>query len=443
MTEDVIDDCLDEYSEWAMCTTTTGGSVEHKYQGIYVDFDGDGVPDTMPVIFNWEGETMITAQPEAELGPGKWVSFSYKKRYGCPGSDDEKGTTVIRFVDLRASGFNYLDVNTWVYKAIKTVALNTKHGLSNNGRATPLLSVVARKQIGPPNNVDDCVTYPSPDWTKHQFSDEQGIKEVVLTSDFDDNYIDELILSDVYVPCVEVNDPSVVLLVDTSGSMSWSPTGDMSAPINEQRIELAKRATTPFLQLLEDYAYEVAKIGIATFPAHPTNPTNRCQGQIIMPLELVNSLSISNAINAIDDLTTENSTPLIAGIRTAMSMLSQATNKVIVLLSDGYHNCPSFVNPGDSQVTQIINDLAAQSIKVYTIGFGRPSDYDHPLLETLATETGGTFYDVTDDSFVSTDWDPATGLQVAYKSILVDGLGLDPIVDPYENNNTKNQALQI
>jgi hypothetical protein len=78
----------------------------------------------------------------------------------------------------------------------------------------------------------------------------------------------------------------------------------------------------------------------------------------------------------------------------------------------------------------LVSNLNSTSTRVYTIGFGRPGDIDHPLLNRLAEDTSGVFYDVTMPAFDPATWSPATELQATYKAILVDALGLETAVDP-------------
>lgn len=226
--------------------------------------------------------------------------------------------------------------------------------------------------------------------------------------------------------------PGVVLLFDTSGSMSWSHKGEQQVSQDKQRITLAKRAAIPFLQMLNDHYADQTYLGIVNFPWHPWSISLDCMGQIKTPLTLADSSIINTAISTIiPNLIANGNTPLLAGMSTALEMFETQSKKAIVLLSDGYHNCPSTVDPLDPQVTSLINQLKTEEINVYTIGFARPSDIDHPLLEALAQETNGLFYDVTVPQFNPDNWDPGLELQNTYKSILVDCLGLQPIVDPF------------
>jgi Zn-dependent metalloprotease len=234
----------------------------------------------------------------------------------------------------------------------------------------------------------------------------------------------------------ESDDPGIILLFDTSGSMSWKPDSSHAASPDEQRIAIVREAAYPFLEMLNDFNSGNANFGIATFPAHPAAFPYPATAQVVTPLTLVTDTSKNQAITAtIPGLITEDNTPLLTGMNTAINMFGLENRKTIVLLSDGYHNNPSLVSVGDPAVTTLVNRLNANSIRVFTIGFGCPTDVDHPLLETLASSTtpagfvGSQFYDVTTAGF-HLPWDPANELKQTYKNILKDALGLDSPVDP-------------
>jgi len=223
----------------------------------------------------------------------------------------------------------------------------------------------------------------------------------------------------------------VVLLFDTSGSMSWRHDGTTGVPPDEQRLTLAKRAAYPFMELLYDHTNKRINFGIAHFPPTPWSSTVGCNGQVVTPMTLLTETSKDTAVTGtIPGLVAEGNTPLLAGIDTARGMFGTENTRAIVLLSDGYHNCPNPVDIADPEVTDRIAQLNTDGVKVYTIGFARPTDIDHPLLEKFATETGGQFYDVTTPGFDPATWNPATELQAVYKAILVDTLGLQTAIDP-------------
>ncbi|MDQ7085604.1 MAG: VWA domain-containing protein [Sulfurovum sp.] len=64
----------------------------------------------------------------------------------------------------------------------------------------------------------------------------------------------------------------------------------------------------------------------------------------------------------------------------------EAQSKVMVLLSDGYHNA------GRNSPKFAVSQAKAKGIKIYTIGIGKSSDYDVTLLETIAKQTDAKSY---------------------------------------------------
>ena len=229
----------------------------------------------------------------------------------------------------------------------------------------------------------------------------------------------------------------VVLLFDTSGSMSWHFDGTMGVPPEVQRLTLAKQASYPFLEMLNTYNANKAHFGISVFPPHPWTYTVGCNGQVVTPMTKINNGTKTAAVaTTIPGLVAEGNTPLLAGVRTAAGLFGPELNRVIVLLSDGYHNCPYPAGLGDPDVVNLMNRLKADGIRVFTIGFAKPTDVDHPLLEELANSTtpagysGSQFYDVTTATFDPATWVPAIALQETYKAILSDALGLQTAVDP-------------
>jgi hypothetical protein len=169
-----------------------------------------------------------------------------------------------------------------------------------------------------------------------------------------------------------------------------------------------------------------AAFGIARFPRQPFTG---CFGEAITPLTPARPDTVQAGAAAIDGLTPAGSTPLLAGLDTAAGMFGSEPQKALVLLSDGFHNCPS--GSSIEEIGAMTAGLQAAAIKVYTIGFGQPAEVPHDILGTLAAETGGLYYDVTTASgFDPEGWDPGTALQATYKSILADALQLYSPADP-------------
>ena len=239
--------------------------------------------------------------------------------------------------------------------------------------------------------------------------------------------------------------PSVALLLDTSGSMSWAVDGDRPVPEAEQRITLVKESARAFLELMRDSGADAigARFGIATFPDHPSSSCSSPSGEVVTTFRSANSTNIDAVIDpsgTIDtDLPTENSTPLLSGVDTVNGMFTDAEQcRTVVLLSDGYHNC----GPGaESDVDTRIANLNSNDIRLFTIGFGEPGDTDNLLYQDLANGTkpdhiSSQFYDVTADlgynPAVPSTWETIAkpALDGVFKEILSTALGLETAADP-------------
>lgn len=228
-----------------------------------------------------------------------------------------------------------------------------------------------------------------------------------------------------------------VLLFDISGSMSWGHDGTRGVEPNKQRISLAKRAAEPFIILANLYLNRKANLGIAGFPRFPWSLPKGCNGQVISPMTLLTGSNEEDTIRAINCLKGHGNTPLLNGIDTAMQMFANEGRKAIILLSDGYHNCPNIVNIEANAVINRIKNLDDKEIIVYTIGFGQQVEVDHRLLRKLAEERKeslkGTFTHVIDAGFDPENpdiWDPGTALNDTYKTIFTDAFGLEAAIDP-------------
>jgi hypothetical protein len=230
-------------------------------------------------------------------------------------------------------------------------------------------------------------------------------------------------------PSTQPPDASVVLLFDRSGSMNWGHDGSFNVAEPARRITLAKQAAIPFLWMLNYFNPCSANFAIAAFPHQPQQA---CEGQVVSDLALVQESTIATAIETtIPSLTPGGSTPLLAGIDTAADLVGNANRKALILLSDGFQNCPSITDAEAAQVAQRIQDLNADAIHVHAIGFGQPAEVPHDLLNEIGTGTGGGFYDVTaDPNFNPGAWDPGNALQERYKAILVNTLQLESAADP-------------
>ncbi len=96
----------------------------------------------------------------------------------------------------------------------------------------------------------------------------------------------------------------------------------------------------------------------------------------------------------------DNTSANIAGQNTAIGeglkvaidafKTSKSKNKVIVLLTDGFHNSGS-ISPKEA-----VNLAKLEAIKIYTIGIGSNDGYDRTLLQTISSQTNAKSFDAVD-----------------------------------------------
>lgn len=160
----------------------------------------------------------------------------------------------------------------------------------------------------------------------------------------------------------------LILAIDASGSMAESGynSNDRFKNKYESSIELAKA----FTQKRFDDNMGVVVFG--TF-AYTASPLTYDLDALSYLLDMTN-VGLAGESTAIGDA-------VMQSIRT-LSM-GQAEHKVIILLTDGYHNA------GRASPKEATQKAKAAGIKLYTVGIGKKSDYDAALLATMAKESGG------------------------------------------------------
>jgi Ca-activated chloride channel family protein len=177
---------------------------------------------------------------------------------------------------------------------------------------------------------------------------------------------------------VPVKDGSVVLCIDTSGSMR-------ATDIAPTRAEAAQRAARTFV----DAAPDGARIGIVTFSSGATviEPPTPERGDVRAALERIPP---PDGATAIGD-----------ALALAGAQLPPNGRRVVILMTDG-------INNRGADPSEVARRLAAAGITVYTIGIGtsgsgelipgtnEPAELDRPALESIAEATGGAYAEAGD-----------------------------------------------
>ncbi|MDD3598422.1 VWA domain-containing protein [Sulfuricurvum sp.] len=183
---------------------------------------------------------------------------------------------------------------------------------------------------------------------------------------------------------VDYSDPrnrngiDIVLSIDGSGSMNASGFGNDENG-RKSRFEIVQKIAGDFVMKRIEDNVGVVMFGDFAFIASPVT----YEKEIIV--EMIGYLSQGMA---------GQNTAIGEGIAMSVHALrdSKARSKVIILLTDGEHNSGS-ISPKEA-----IRQVRKEGIKLYTIGIGKPGEFDNALLKKLADEGGGRFFAATNEA---------------------------------------------
>lgn len=209
----------------------------------------------------------------------------------------------------------------------------------------------------------------------------------------------------------------LVIALDVSGSMSWKEDGTPSVVPGDTRLYKAGQAISSFLDRFALRNPRDISFGLVTFPnsmAPCPSAANVIPGSgTLWPLNDANRKQAISTI--IPGLTAGGGTPMVEGLTLANSLLNSTTTvQMLLLASDGCHNCPGQNFPAGF--------LATISAPVYTVGIGTSVEVDLPRLNTIAQSTGGEFRDATTSTQLN--------LMSWFKTIIQNRLSLEAECDP-------------
>jgi Ca-activated chloride channel family protein len=205
---------------------------------------------------------------------------------------------------------------------------------------------------------------------------------------------------------VEYQPVDVMLVMDVSGSMSW--TDDKG----QVKIELAKTAAIKFVQNLTMSRDRVGLVSFATDAYLKCTLTN----------------NTDQIVNAINNLVTGGSTNMGGGI--SISNKEFVGNGrpnavwVMILLSDGKANLPENEESARQyaiEQAECAKILMDKGVKIYTIGLGSPDYLDEDLLKQIAFDESKYYLAPTADQLASIYWAISRDilLQVRYDIVII------------------------
>jgi len=186
------------------------------------------------------------------------------------------------------------------------------------------------------------------------------------------------------------NGIDMVLSIDGSGSMNASGFGDENERLS--RFEIVQKIASDFVMKRIEDNVGVVLFGDFAFIATPVT----YEKEIIA--EMIGYLNHGMA---------GQNTAIGEGIAMSVRALrdSKAKSKVIILLTDGEHNSGS-ISPKEA-----VAMVQKEDIKLYTIGIGKPGEFDNALLSQLAADGGGKFFAATNQKELQAVYDSIDGLE--------------------------------
>lgn len=244
-----------------------------------------------------------------------------------------------------------------------------------------------------------------------------------------------------------------VFLVDASGSMAYTPDGQITAIPDETRWAKLTAGTSQCWTLLNGFASNNGKFALAAFPDITTGaiPAPSPSSKVLLPssaISMTSQTAAQTALAAHTPVPNGGATPLGFGLGTVMGVglpvnpasLFETTpdavafnERFLILQSDGFNNS----NPPDPSIfLSPDKTFINQNVSVIAVGYGKqgtPFEVDDDLLMNLAVNSGpllpsglpsgGIFLDAFAD-------DSGLALKKAFRQAIGAGLDLDPTVDP-------------
>jgi Ca-activated chloride channel homolog len=167
---------------------------------------------------------------------------------------------------------------------------------------------------------------------------------------------------------------AMMLAVDASGSMNAS--GFDSKNREQTKFTIVKNVVQEFVKERISDNIGVVLFGDFAFIATPLTYEKEALSQMVEYL----TLGMAGENTAIGD-----------GIYESLVALesSEAKSKLIILLTDGMHNA-GITSPKDA-----VNFSKRAGVRIYTIGMGKETSFDRAMLEKIAKDGNGRFFQAT------------------------------------------------
>jgi hypothetical protein len=240
----------------------------------------------------------------------------------------------------------------------------------------------------------------------------------------------------------------VMLMLDASGSMAYTPAGTVPVAATDTRWNHLKVAAKQFLDLLANFGGGQGRFAVGIFPditgaTAPYPPAPAPSAATLQAPADITTAAIAAAKNALDAHTPVRgggATPMGRGIGTAIGTTLGSfgyfdgtadartfNRRWLVLMSDGAHNSDP-PHPRDFfEGSGGLPSFTDKGVRVLTVAYGdigqTPFHVDPILLKDIAADSGGQPLDAGLD-------DDGSQLPQSFRKAITAGLSLGAVVDP-------------
>lgn len=161
-----------------------------------------------------------------------------------------------------------------------------------------------------------------------------------------------------------------MLVLDRSGSMAGAKLAQLKVGAN----------------FWVDYVNPLEELGLVTYASNATTDVARSEVPAAGPTQVTWRGDRHTIVNSI---AASGQTAIGDGLRRGLNAImtgGRAASQVMVLFTDGLQNA------GAESAQQVLPDLRANGVRVYTVGLG--SDQDAALLGNIATTTGAEYFPI-------------------------------------------------
>ncbi len=163
----------------------------------------------------------------------------------------------------------------------------------------------------------------------------------------------------------------IVLLLDASGSMRFQGFDPNNQSLN--RFEVVQNIVDDFIQKRSSDNLGMIVFGAYAFVASPITYDKHILSKLLAQLHI----GVAGKETAIYD-----------AIAQAVGLIqeNEAKSKIAILLTDGRNTAGRM--PYDAAIAL----AQREGLKIYTIGIGRPGEFEEGVLERISRDTGGRFF---------------------------------------------------